>query len=54
MIVLGVFLMIIGLVLVLAPIPLPEKSPVGWFVAFVGLVVLLIGVLLGVDGVHLR
>jgi len=54
MIVLGVVLLIVGVVLVLAPIPLPEKSPVGWFIAFIGLVLVLIGALVGVDGVNLH
>ena len=42
---LGAVLLIIGLVLVLAPVPLPNVDPVGWLLALVGVVLVLLAVL---------
>jgi hypothetical protein len=47
MVILGIVLLIIGIVLLLAPIPYPNTDAVGWLLVLVGVVLLLIGLLLG-------
>lgn len=42
---LGFVLLIIGVVLVLAPVPLPNVDAVGWLMALVGVVLVLLAVL---------
>lgn len=49
MIVLGVILLIIGLVLVLAPVPIPNADPVGWFLALIGVILVVVALLVGAD-----
>lgn len=49
MIVLGVVLLIIGIVLLLAPIPFPNVDLVGWLLVLFGIVLVLVGVLVSSD-----
>lgn len=49
MVIIGVILLIVGVVLLLAPIPYPNTDAVGWLLILVGIVLLLIGLLLGSD-----
>lgn len=42
---LGVVLLVIGVVLVLAPLPLPNVDAVGWVLVIVGVVLVLLAVI---------
>lgn len=48
---LGIILLIVGLALVLLPVPLPNIDAVGWLLAVVGVILILIAVV-DVGGAH--
>lgn len=52
MLILAVILIVIGVVLLLAPIPLPNAHAVGWLFVLVGLILLLVALLLASDLGH--
>lgn len=51
MLALGLILLIVGLALVLLPVPLPNVDPVGWLLAVVGVILILVA-LIDVGDVH--
>lgn len=55
MIVLAIVLLVIGIALLLLPIPLPNVDTVGWLLIGLGVVLLIVAVLVGVlDGTDLN
>jgi uncharacterized membrane protein HdeD (DUF308 family) len=49
MVILGVILLIVGIVLLLAPVPLANADTVGWILVLFGIILVLVGLLLGSD-----
>lgn len=50
---LGIILLIVGVVLLLAPVPFPNKDAVGWLIAFIALVLIVVAVVAAnCTGVH--
>lgn len=49
MVILGIVLLIIGIVLLLAPIPFANADAAGWLLALLGVVLILVGLLVGSD-----
>lgn len=47
MVILGIVLLIVGIVLLLAPIPFANVDAVGWLLVLVGVVLLIVGLLIG-------
>lgn len=50
---LGIILIIIAVVLLLAPIPLPNKDPIGWILVLIGAVLVILAVVdINCSGAH--